>query len=143
MESDLVIRSRQSLSGPQIFFLTFDFTQAIGGNIWDVPFALPFPCNTFFISSVKGGDEINSLILYFKALGYPLNFPFTTLKGNEQIYYLNSVLTTGPVYRTVLRFKDPVLNFFLAIGTENGHASRYTIGCTNDDELELTGGIYT
>jgi hypothetical protein len=144
MESDLTIRSRQSLSGPQIFFLLADFVGLIGGSIWDVPITLPFPCNTFFIASIRSGDEANSVAMYFQPLNRPRGSAFTSLNGTEQIFYLNTTnIVTGPFYRSVIKFKESVTQFFLAIGTENGGASRYTIGCTNDKELKLTGGIYT
>lgn len=143
MKQELQIRSRQSLPGPQIFHLIVDITGIIGGNIFDLPQQLPFPCNTFFLESVRQGDEANSLIMYFQKLNLPRAFSFATFSGNEPIYFLTSNRTTGPVYRTVLRFKEPVTNFFVGIGTEDGVGSQYCIGCTNDDEMEIYGGIYT
>ncbi len=135
--------SRQQPSGPQVFPLIIDKTGVFGGNFFDIPVALPFPCNTFFIASVQSGDEANSIIMYFNALNYPRGFPMTTLNGNEQIFWLTSFDAIGPLYRTVIRFKEKITNFFVAIGSENGHLSRYCIFCTNDDELSVRGGIYT
>ena len=135
--------SRQQLSGPQIGFIIVDKVGLIGGDLFDIPVVAPFPCNTFFVASIRGGDEGNTLIMYFNKLGYPQGTDFTTLKGSEQIFYFFSTLTLGPFYRSVLRFSQPVTNFFVALGTENGNASRYCIACTNDDEMTLRGGIYT
>lgn len=139
----LLQTARQSLPGPQMFALTLDLRPLIGGNIFDLLQTLPFPCNTIFLASVQGGDEANSLAVSLVPTGIPTGTSFTALTGNQSLIFLTSNLTTGPFYRTVIRFKEPVTRFFLHIGGENGHFSRFTLLCTNDEQLELVGGVYT
>lgn len=141
----LLQTSRQAVSGPHIFFALVDKAGVIGGNFWDIPVVLPFPCNTFFLCSVKAGDEANSIVMYLQSLNKPRGFLFTSLNGNEPLFYLNTtnIILAGPVYRGVIRFREAITSFFVAIGSENGELSRYCIGCSNDDELNLRGGIYT
>lgn len=145
MEQELNTRSRQYTSGPQITPLTFDFRALIGGNLFDIPVSLPFPCNCFFLASISQGGESNSLVMYFNKLNYKQGTSFVTnWQGLEQVFYFNvGQQAAGQNYRSVIRFKEPVTQFFLAIGTENGSGQRFTIFATNDDELELSGGLYT
>lgn len=140
------IKAREYLSGPRIFYLNFNFLNLIGGNIWDVPSQLPFPCDTFFIASVLSGTENNSAVMYFQPLNKPRNFPFNALSGQEQIFYLTrnpQVIVVGPTYYSVLKFKEKVMNPYFAFGTEIGHGGIYTIACSDDDGINIRGGLYT
>lgn len=140
-EQEWQSRSRQILSGEQIFFLNANFIGSIGGNHFDIPFQLPFPCNTFFIASVNQGRENNTLAMSLIPTGLPTGTPFTTLKGTEQIFYL-----TGPItnYRSVIRFKEAIFPLiYLSFGTETGLPGQYTIGCVRGKQFYLRGGCYT
>jgi hypothetical protein len=134
------VRSRQQPSGPQIFFQTI---QNAGPNAQaDVLIQCPFPCNSFFISSVKGGTETSSVMFHLAKLGKNYIAPAINAVGNEPWISLNINPAAGPIYRTVIRFKETILQFFLDIGFEGG-AGPITIACVADDAIQITGGLYT
>lgn len=137
------VRSRQYLSGPQIFWLVLSKQGVIGGSFWDILVQLPFPCTTFFIGSVVAGDEANSLWMSFIPLNKPRGTPFTSMTGQEQVFPLiGNQLVIGPHYYSVLRFKQPSNLVYFHMGSENGHLSRYSIGCLVDRDLQISGGLY-
>jgi hypothetical protein len=116
----------------------------IGGSFWDILTPLPAPCNTFFLGSVKTGDEANNIAMSLTPLNKPRGFAFTALVGKEPIFFLTTPsFVTGPVWRAVIRFAEPVEQVYFHIGSENGNLSRYSIGCINTDKaFKLTGGLY-
>jgi len=134
------LRSRQTLSGPQIFFFTFNNVgpNATGDNLVQ----LPFPCQSFFISSVKGTTEASSVFFHLAKLLKTYASPTIVATGNEPWITLNTNPATGPNYRTVIRFKEPILQYFLDVGVEGG-AGLITIANVNDDAVQITGGLYT
>lgn len=140
-EQEWQSRSRVYQPGPQIFFLNANFIGSIGGNHFDIPFQLPFPCNIFFIASINQGRENNTLGMSLVPTGLPTGTPFTHFVGTEQFFYL-----TGPLnnYRSVIRFREPVFpQIFISFGTETGLPGQYTIGCVRGKKFWLRGGCYT
>lgn len=134
------VRSRQSLSGPQIFFQTI---QNNGPNAQgDVLVQCPFPCNSFFLSSVKGGTEASSVMFHLTRIGRIYAVAAIAAIGNEPWISLNVNPASGPQYRGVIRFKEKILQFFLDIGFEGG-AGPITIACVADEDVQITGGLYT
>jgi hypothetical protein len=80
-------------------------------------------------------------------LGKPRGFSFASFTGTEQVFYLTAntqvLAPNGPHYYSVIRFKQTILNAFFHMGTENGGASRYTLGCLDADRhFRLRGGLY-
>ena len=139
-----VLRSRQTVSGPDILFINFNFFQLIGGSLSDIPVHIPIPCTTFFLASVKSGNENDSIIFHTKPSNLlrakinlgptPTGFvPFIAMTSNQ---------AGGSTYRTVIRFKKPIQDFLLDIGTEVGQGPTFTICCVADDAMRLNGGIY-
>lgn len=136
------IRSRQYLSGPQIFYAVI---QNPGPNAQaDVVVNTPFPCNTFFIVSRKGGTENNSLFFHLTKLNksYTGVNVATVATGFEQWISMNTLPASGPNYLTIIKFKEKINQFFVDVGTEGG-AGPITVACLSDDEISLTGGLYT
>jgi hypothetical protein len=134
------VRSRQTPSGPQIFFTTI---QNAGPTAQaDVPVLLPFPCNSFFITSVKGGTENSSCFFHLTKLQKTYTLAAIAAQGTEPWISMNALPASGPMYRTVIRFKEKMMQFFLDIGFEGG-AGPITIACVGDDAIQITGGLYT
>lgn len=138
------IRSRQYLSGPTIFWALVSKLGVVGGNYWDIPISLPFPCNTFFIGSIKEGDEANSLYMSFMPTNKPRGTSFATLTGQEQIFPLNpaQLLLSAPHYYGVLKFKEASNLVYFHMGQENGELSQYSIGCVVGTDFDIKGGLY-
>jgi hypothetical protein len=126
-----------------------DKVGVIGGNFWDIPVTLPMPCNTFFIGSIRGGDEANSICISFVPTNRPRGFAFPG-DGTEKMFNMkmnSNIAGPGPNYYGLLRFGVSVQNVFFSIGSENGNLSRYSIGCCNDigDDkkgFRIRGGLY-
>lgn len=135
------LRSRQVISGPKIAYASFTLFPFIGGFFADIPVQCPFPINVVFLASVKTGDEADTLFISLAPTGKPRGST-PPVSGTEQIFYLTSNVATGPTYRTVVRFEQPVLNFFVSAGSENGHLPNFTLGLVEDDALQLSGGIF-
>lgn len=136
-------RSRTYLSGPEIFWLIVDKVGVVGGSFWDIPFQLPFPCNTFFIGAIKTGDEANSIMMSFILQNKPRGFSFSNLTGTEQLFPMTSSnLAIGPHLYSVLTFKEPSQLVYFNIGSENGNLSRYSIGCVGSTGFKIKGGLY-
>lgn len=134
------LRARQNLSGPQIFYATI---QNVGPNAQaDVTVALPFPCNSFFINSVKGGTEASSVFFHLAKIQRQYAAAAISALGTEPWISLNTNPAGGPQYRTVIRFREKILQFFLDIGFEGG-AGPLTISCVADLDVQVTGGLYT
>lgn len=134
------LRSRQTLSGPQIFYATI---QNPGPNAQaDVFVPLPFPCNSFFIVAVKGGTEASSVFFHLQKIQRLYAVAAIAANGNEGWISLNTNPAAGPQYRTVIRFKEKIMGFFLDIGFEGG-AGPITIACVADNDIQVTGGLYT
>lgn len=134
------LRSRQQLSGPQIFYFTFNNT---GPNATaDLLVNLPFPCNSFFLTSVKGGTEASSVMFHLSKIGRVYAAAAITALGTEPWISLNANPASGPIYRTVIRFKEKINQFFLDVGVEGG-AGFITLACVGDNDLQVTGGLYT
>jgi hypothetical protein len=139
------LKSRQYLGGPEIFWLVIDKVGSIGGNIWDIPVQLQRPCNTFFIASVKSGDEANTLAMSFIPMNKARGTSFVSgLTGQEQLFFMKCTGVEGgtPFYFGVLKFKEAVQQLYFHMGTENGEASRYTIGCVAGTDFDIRGGLY-
>lgn len=138
------IRSRQYLSGPTIFWAVVDKTGVIGGNFWDIPVQLPFPCNTFFIGSIRSGDEANSLWMSFMPTNKPRGALFTAMTGQEQVFPLNGsqLILAAPHTYCVLRFKDVQNTVYFHMGSENGALSRYSVACAQGFDINIRGGLY-
>lgn len=135
-------RARQTLSGPQIAYLTFQNNGPNGQA--DVPLNPPFPCNAFFIASRKGGTEATSIFFHLAKLNktYAGANVATVATGFEQWISMTTAPATGPNYLAVIRFREKVLNAFLDFGFEGG-AGPFTIACVADQDIEITGGLYT
>ncbi len=134
------LRSRMQPSGPQIFYFTFNNP---GPNAQgDLLVQLPFPCNSFFMTSVKGGTEASSIFFHLTRLGKIYGGAAIAAVGNEPWISLNTLPASGPNYRTVIRFKEKILQYFLDVGFEGG-AGQITIANVGDDDLTITGGLYT
>lgn len=134
------VRSRQQPPGPQIFYATF---QNPGPNAQaDVQLILPFPCNSFFLSAVKGGTEASSIFLHLAPIGRIYSAAAIAALGTEGWISLNTNPSTGPNYRTVVRFDEKVLIVYFDIGVEGG-AGPLTVACVADDSIQITGGLYT
>lgn len=142
------LRSRMYVSGPQIYWIVVDKVGVIGGEFYDILTLLPAPCNTFFIGSIRAGDESNSILMSLVPLGLPRGFAFSGFRGTEQVWYLTAnpqVLPglQGPHYYSVLHFHETFNQVYFHIGAENGNLSRYSIACLNTDEsFSIHGGIY-
>lgn len=134
------VRSRQQPPGPQIFFQTI---QNPGPNAQaDLLFTLPFPCNSFFLSAVKGGTEASSIFLHLVPIGRIYTAAAIAALGTEPWISLNTNPSTGPQYRTVVRFNEKILQVYFDVGVEGG-AGPLTVACVADDSLQITGGLYT
>lgn len=136
------VRSRMQPSGPQIFFVT---VQSPGPNGQaDVLVQLPFPCNSFFIVNRKSGTENTTIFFHLAKLGksYSTANVASTATGLEQWISMNALPASGPVYLTVIRFKEKILQYFLDIGNEGGPGP-ITIANVADESMRLTGGLYT
>jgi hypothetical protein len=136
------LRSRTYLSGPEIFYAIIQNPGPNGQA--DVLVNLPFPCNSFFIVSRKGGTEANSIFFHLTKLNklYATPNVASTMVGTEQWISLNSLPSTGPNYLTVIRFREKILQFYLDVGVEGG-AGPLSVGCLADDEMTISGGLYT
>lgn len=136
------IKSRQYLSGPQIFYAQVQNPGPNGQA--DVVVNTPFPVNSFFIVSRKGGTEANSVFFHLTKLNknYTTVNVASTATGLEQWISMNTLPASGPNYLSVIRFKEKMNQFFLDIGFEGG-SGPITIACVADDELQVTGGLYT
>ncbi len=132
--------SRPYVSGPRIAFLNFNFFPLIGGALADIPVHAPWPCNVFFLTSVKAGNEADTVTFHFVPDGHQRTI--LNMAGTEAVIPLTSNLTTGPVYRTFIRLAKPVQDFFLDIGTEVGQGPTFTLACAEDDALALRSGTY-
>jgi hypothetical protein len=132
------LRSRQYLSGPQIFWL-----HITGSAIatFDNLFYLGQPCNTFFISSLN--KNASTIFLATKLVGRtnPSAIVSITPIGTEEWFPMSaaSMGVTGPNFLTVLRFKETVNQLYMALGAEGG-VSTWTIACLQDDEVSVSGG---
>ncbi len=134
------IRSRGYVSGPDIVFINLT-----GGNpnaIGDVLVYLPMPCNSFFVSSVQAGREASSLMFHLTTIGRNYTTPAIAALGTEPWISLTTLPAAGPIYRTVIRFKEPILQFYVDIGAEGGVNTKFTLACVRDDNLLITGGLY-
>ncbi len=136
------VRSRQTLSGPQICFIQIANNGPNGQA--DVPLVPAFPCNSFFIVSRKGGTETTTVFFHLTQLYKSYSTPnvATAATGQEQWISMTSAPATGPNYLTVIRFKEKILKAFLDIGFEGG-AGLLTIACVADDDISISGGLYT
>lgn len=134
------VRSRQVLSGPQIAYLTITGGAVATG---DIPLNLPFPCNAFFIASVKTGQENSTIAFHLAKLQKTYAGVALTALGTEPWIPMTAPPAGGPVYRTVIRFKEPIFpQAFVDLGAEGGANTVLTIGVVRDDNFLLSGGIY-
>lgn len=145
LQSCIQMKSRPYLSGPRISYLNFNFFPLIGGALYDIPVHAPFPSNAFYLSSVKTGNEADSILMTLAPIyGKRGNNPSNNMTGRETggVIWLSNTVATGPVYRTFVRFKEPIQDFFLSIGTETGQAPTFTLACVEDDSVILRSGIF-
>lgn len=133
------VRSRQFLSGPDIAFIP---VQGGVNAVADIPVNLPFPCNAFFVSAVKTGTEASSIMFHLTKIFKNYAAAAITATGTEPWISMTTLPAAGPIYRTVIRFKEPILQFFLDIGAEGGANTQITIAAVRDDSFQLNGGLY-
>jgi hypothetical protein len=93
---------------------------------------------------MKGGSEATSVFFHLNKLNKIYASPnvASSATGFEQWISMSSIPATGPIYRTVIRFREKVLQAFLDIGFEGG-ATVLTLACIADDDMVVTGGLYT
>jgi hypothetical protein len=108
----------------------------------DVLLQPSFPFNSIFIVSRKGGTEASSCFFHFAKLNKNYTAAAITQTGFEQWIGMNTNPASGPNYLTVIRFKEKVLTAFVDVGFEGG-AGPITFACVADDDVEVTGGLYT
>lgn len=136
------IRSKPYVSGPNVFFLHI-VGQVVGGAQFDLPFKLPFPCNTFFMASTA--QVTNSLFLSLMPTrrNNQTGSGAITMLGSEEWFPMNAVPLAGTNYWAMLRFSDPTQQIYISMGTESGAPNIVTIACVADDALQMSGGIWT
>lgn len=134
------IRSRQYLSGPQINFLPV-VGSGPSQSQFDLRFQLAVPCNVFFI--VSDAVQLSSKFLSLLPTNKTNAAGAIVINGTEQWFALNALQSGGPNYWTVLKFKEKTNLIYLSIGGEVASTNRFMLACMQDDELFVSGGMYT
>jgi hypothetical protein len=139
------IQSRPYLSGPQIAFMHIS-SRGVGGASADVLVSLPFPCNSFFLVAEGSGGTpagANTVFFHLKALNKNYVGNSITETGFEDWIAMTAAQLSGVNYRTFIRFKEKINQFYLDIGQEGGAKTDLVIACCADDAIVVSGGMWT
>lgn len=122
-------------TGPRIGSDTIDFGASLGQAIADFPISLPWPVSRLWLASITNGAKNNSVMFHFSKIGNVYNSNAIIPTGNEPWIPMSSFVDPG--YNNLLKFENPITNFYLDFGFESGGGGHVITLMYSDDSFDI------